>query len=69
MLMEENDQQGAIEQSGCAELNDIVILCYERTKDWRRCSNELQNFRDCYQRFEQRQIQPKKLLNEKTLID
>lgn len=47
----ESDQQGAIEATGCAELNDQVLLCYDQHRDWRKCRLEMGAFRECYRRF------------------
>ncbi|PJF19424.1 hypothetical protein PSACC_00778 [Paramicrosporidium saccamoebae] len=39
----------AIEKTGCSELNDVLLLCYDKTRDWRKCRAELQAFRECYE--------------------
>jgi hypothetical protein len=46
----EGDQQAAIDKTGCGELNDLVLLCYDKHRDWRKCQPEMQAFRECYQR-------------------
>jgi cytochrome c oxidase assembly factor 4 len=45
----ESDQQTAIEKTGCSELNDALLLCYDEKRDWRKCRAELQAFRKCYE--------------------
>lgn len=47
----EPSQQEAIEATGCSELNERLLLCYDHYKDWRKCHVQLQEFRDCYRRF------------------
>lgn len=51
------DQQGAIEATGCASLNEQLLLCYDMHRDWRRCKPEMEAFRDCYRRFQRTQVQ------------
>ena len=38
--------------SGCQELNEALLACYIRTKDWRACRAELQAFRTCFARHQ-----------------
>lgn len=47
----ESDQQGAIEATGCSELNDALLLCYDTHRDWRRCKIEMDAFRKCYEKY------------------
>lgn len=44
----------ALDETGCAHLNEMVQLCYYEKKDWRQCQKELDTFRKCYQEFERR---------------
>ena len=44
------DQQGAIDATGCGPLNDAVLLCYDRHRDWRQCHQEMAVFRQCFER-------------------
>ena len=46
--MEEHDQQVAIDKTGCGELNDKLLLCYDEHRDWRKCRPEVEAFRSCY---------------------
>jgi len=39
-----------LERTGCQPLNDLVLQCYQSTKDWRLCQQQVQAFRDCFQR-------------------
>lgn len=46
------DQQEAIESTGCSELSDALLLCYDaHGRDWRACRAELTAFRSCYERY------------------
>ena len=45
------DQQSAIEQTGCGDLNDKVLLCYDEHRDWRACKDLVNAFRECYNAF------------------
>lgn len=46
------DQQAAIERTGCAALNEELLLCYDREGDWRKCKSEVKAFRECYKHFQ-----------------
>lgn len=52
-----NDRIGdPVESTGCSAENEAVLLCFDRTKDWRMCKPELEAFRKCYEEYvEERQ--------------
>lgn len=58
--MEEDPYDVALAETGCASLNEAVILCYSETKDWRKCKKELDAFKKCYELYQQK-ISDKKL--------
>ncbi|RUS15712.1 hypothetical protein BC937DRAFT_92089 [Endogone sp. FLAS-F59071] len=43
-----------IRRTGCFEENEALQLCYYDRKDWRACSAEMQRFRECWRRHEQK---------------
>lgn len=46
---EEDDPYNArIEKTGCFQENEDLQLCFFDTKDWRKCKEEMQAFRDCF---------------------
>lgn len=45
---QQGDQQGAIDATGCADLSDALLLCYDKHRDWRACRKEVEAFRRCY---------------------
>mgnify|MGYP001030265450 CR=1 FL=1 len=50
---EEVDEYTArIERTGCADLNEKVLLCFAEHRDWRKCSNEVREFRACYEKYQ-----------------
>lgn len=49
------DQQSAIEHTGCSELNEQLLLCYDEHRDWRSCQPEMSAFRRCYAQFQDAQ--------------
>lgn len=51
--MEEEDEEddpynARIEKTGCYKENEILQLCFYDTRDWRKCKDEMQAFRDCF---------------------
>ena len=50
---EEDDYTRRIKQTGCSELNEQVLDCYFREKDWTKCQTQVQAFRDCFQKHSQ----------------
>ena len=38
--------------TGCEELNDKVITCYFKHKDWRKCQKEVDEFKTCFREYE-----------------
>ena len=59
------DQQEAIEETGCAEESDALLLCYDgHGRDWRACRAHIAALRACYERYVRRrqaadQVDPK----------
>lgn len=46
---EDDDPYNArIEKTGCSQENEDLQLCFFDTKDWRKCKEEMQAFRDCF---------------------
>lgn len=45
-----------IEETGCEAENDVVLLCYAETKDWRKCKKEVEAFKLCMERYKQKNI-------------
>ena len=45
------DSNQILEETGCAELNDLVLLCYDKHKDWRKCQGEMRAFKECFQKY------------------
>lgn len=50
----EVDQQAAIDATGCGQLNEKVLLCFDQTRDWRQCQEEVTAFRHCMEQFTRR---------------
>lgn len=50
----------AIRETGCEELNEQVLECYYEWKDWRRCSKEVKEFKECMERYQKEKSQIKK---------
>lgn len=50
--IDEDKQQKAIEETGCAKLNDAVLLCYDEHRDWRQCRDVVEQFRQCMDKYE-----------------
>lgn len=42
-----------VESTGCQAENDALLLCYDRTKDWRACVKEMRAFRLCFERYQE----------------
>ncbi|KAG2194123.1 hypothetical protein INT46_006894 [Mucor plumbeus] len=46
---EDDDPYNArIEKTGCYQENEDLQLCFFDTKDWRKCKEEMQAFRECF---------------------
>lgn len=45
---EEDPYNARIEKTGCFQENERVLICYYENKDWRKCKEEMQAFRDCF---------------------
>ncbi|RVD85217.1 uncharacterized protein DFL_003545 [Arthrobotrys flagrans] len=39
-----------IRKTGCAGENESLQMCFDKTKDWRACRKQLQEFKDCWRR-------------------
>ncbi|KAK6532195.1 hypothetical protein TWF281_006392 [Arthrobotrys megalospora] len=39
-----------IQKTGCSEENENLQMCFDKTKDWRACRKQLQEFKDCWRR-------------------
>ncbi|KAG5357522.1 Cytochrome oxidase assembly factor 4 [Yarrowia sp. C11] len=37
-----------INKTGCADENMALTDCYQDTKDWRKCTDEMKAFKDCW---------------------
>ncbi|CAH2446883.1 Cytochrome c oxidase organization component [Komagataella phaffii CBS 7435] len=44
-----------INKTGCAEENLQLQLCHADTGDWRKCINEMNAFRECWDKFNNNQ--------------
>jgi hypothetical protein len=42
-----------VESTGCQAENDALLLCFDRTKDWRACVKEMRAFRLCFERYQE----------------
>lgn len=42
----------AIKATGCEELNDKVLECYYEWKDWRKCSQQVKEFKECIEKYQ-----------------
>jgi len=47
---EEDPYVTRIEKTGCSLENENLQLCFHDTKDWRLCRDQLERFRECWQR-------------------
>lgn len=54
--VDEDKQQKAIDETGCAILNDAVLLCYDEHRDWRRCRDVVEQFRQCMNKYERGKV-------------
>lgn len=52
MLADEADPVG---KTGCQELNDAVLLCWDEHRDWRKCVNEVRSFKECFEAYKRRE--------------
>jgi len=43
-----------VEETGCSPQNDAILLCFDRTKDWRKCKPEMEAFKTCFQEYQRR---------------
>jgi cytochrome c oxidase assembly factor 4 len=58
-MIDENDQQAVIQRTGCSEVNDELLLCYDQHRDWRKCRPEVEAFRSCYKLFTEQNLKHK----------
>ena len=47
-------EEDPIESTGCAAENDAVLLCYDKHRDWRRCRTEMEAFKTCFDKYQQK---------------
>ncbi|CAK1597716.1 unnamed protein product [Parnassius mnemosyne] len=47
---DEDPVEFMLKKSGCLELHYKVQECIATTKDWRRCQNEVNDFRNCIEK-------------------
>ncbi|CAG5036799.1 unnamed protein product [Parnassius apollo] len=47
---DEDPVESMLKKSGCLELHYKVQECIITTKDWRRCQNEVNDFRNCIEK-------------------
>ncbi|XP_053623028.1 cytochrome c oxidase assembly factor 4 homolog, mitochondrial [Plodia interpunctella] len=48
--------EAKLKKAGCLELHYKVQECIATTKDWRKCQNEVNEFRDCINRHKQEMV-------------
>ncbi|KAK6518517.1 hypothetical protein TWF506_005662 [Arthrobotrys conoides] len=41
-----------IQKTGCAVENENLQMCFDKTKDWRACQKQVQEFKNCWRRHE-----------------
>ena len=49
----------AIKATGCEELNDKVLECYYEWKDWRKCAQEVKEFKECIEKHQKSKLENK----------
>ncbi|XP_068626060.1 cytochrome c oxidase assembly factor 4 homolog, mitochondrial [Battus philenor] len=49
--------ESMLKKSGCLELHYKVQECIATTKDWRKCQNEVNDFRICIEKHKQGVLQ------------
>lgn len=47
-------QDRLLEETGCKELNDAVLICFYDKKDWRACQQEVLAFKTCFEAYQAR---------------
>ncbi|KAF3158319.1 hypothetical protein TWF106_005906 [Orbilia oligospora] len=40
-----------IQKTGCAWENENLQICFDKNKDWRVCQKQLQEFKNCWERY------------------
>ena len=45
-----DEYEARIHRTGCYQENEALQMCYGREKDWRRCREELEEFKNCYRK-------------------
>lgn len=48
------EEEVGLEEMGCADLNDQVLSCYFTHKDWRKCRQEIEAFKACYEAYQKK---------------
>ena len=51
---DEDRVERILREKGCLELHYAVQECIADTKDWRKCQNQVQEFRKCIEKSEQK---------------
>ncbi|XP_018904246.1 uncharacterized protein [Bemisia tabaci] len=41
-----------LKQAGCLELHYKIQMCIADTKDWRKCQNEVKDFKECMEKYQ-----------------
>ena len=42
----------SVDSTGCGELNEEVLVCMSKHRDWRKCQAEVQAFKQCFEDFQ-----------------
>lgn len=59
MLIPLTHRDQRIERSGCATENAKLQDCYYETHDWRKCTKEMMEFRECFERQQAKESKSK----------
>ncbi|KAJ3287489.1 hypothetical protein BCR33DRAFT_788985 [Rhizoclosmatium globosum] len=63
-LQDEQDEfNKRIQRTGCFKEHNAMLDCHFETKDWRKCTLEMKQFRDCFARHQAERSQ--RSLNER----
>ncbi|TPX32156.1 hypothetical protein SmJEL517_g04714 [Synchytrium microbalum] len=50
---EDDEYTSRIKKTGCLEFHEKLQDCYYGKKDWRACKQEMADFRDCFDKYQQ----------------
>ncbi|XP_075989363.1 uncharacterized protein LOC142985213 [Anticarsia gemmatalis] len=56
---DEDPVENMLKKTGCLELHYKVQECIAETKDWRKCQDAVNNFRDCINKHKQKETEIK----------